>query len=319
MSAPIPPPPFTTRPLPPRLSPCVAVTLYGDLTGRASGALLDRLARAAAPGDLAVVVHDPPSGDERGAVDAVRSRDLRLWCAWGVDPDTLRAPGVAARVTRARAQLAATYGAEVCELNGEARWKVDDRSTPGHDLAPLAREMIAALRAGAPNLLTSWTSYDHPLWHRLPWEAIAGTAGVDLLALQYYGADPGTADPETHDDVRARMRRAVAQLGSLVARRIIRADLGYGAAGWTPYGQVHGLTVAGAAVVLDAAPVVRAWALPTRVDAAGLDALEAVLTARRLMGRSAGAIVRWQSAHGLAVDGVLGRRTLASIRAEVGR
>jgi hypothetical protein len=281
--------------------------------------MLDRLMRAAAPGDLAVVVHDPPSGDERGAVDAVRSRDLRLWCAWGVDPDTLRAPGVAARVTRTRAQLAASYGAEVCELNGEAKWKRDDPRTPGHDLAPLAREMIAALRSAAPGLLTSWTSYDHPLWHRLPWEAIAGTAGVDLLALQYYGADPGTAGPETHDDVRARMRRAVAQLGALVARRTIRADLGYGAGGWTPSGLVHGLPVAGAAVVLDAAPVTRAWALPTRVDAAGLEALEAVLTARRVMGRSAGAVVRWQSAHGLAVDGILGERTLASIRAEVGR
>lgn len=314
-----PPPPFTTRPMPPRLPPCVAVTMYDDLTGRASGAMLDRLMRAAAPGDLAVVVHDPPNGDERGAVDAVLSRDLRLWCAWGVDPDTLRAPGVAARVTHERAQLAASYGAEVCELNGEARWKRDDARTPGHDLAPLAREMIAALRAGAPRALVSWTSYDHVGWHKLPWEAIAGVGGVDLLALQYYAADPGAAGPETHVDARHRLARARLQLAALVARRIVRADLAPGAPGWTPYGQVHGLTVAGAAVVLDAAPVTRAWALPTRVDAAGLDALEAVLTARRLMGRDTGAIVRWQAAHGLAVDGILGDRTLDSIRAEMRR
>jgi len=65
--------------------------------------------------------------------------------------------------------------------------------------------------------------------------------------------------------------------------------------------------------VLDATDTSRAWALPTRCDDAGLRALEALLTARRLHGRSAGAIRRAQAAHGLAVDGVCGPATLAAL------
>ncbi len=66
-------------------------------------------------------------------------------------------------------------------------------------------------------------------------------------------------------------------------------------------------------MVLDAADTVRAWALPTRVDEAGLLALEAVLIARRETGRSAGAVARWQAREGLAADGVVGAVTVRAM------
>ena len=288
------------------MTPAVVVTVYNDLSGKDALPLLDRLAARAAQGDLAVCIHDPPGDDERRLADAVKARGWRLWYAWGVDPDVRRPIRDAAQITRRRARIAADRGAEVVELNGEAAWR--DPS-----LAPQARELIKAAREGAPDALVSWTSFDHVLWHHLPWAAILGVGGVDLHAPQIYGADPGTPGAEGHQAVRARCRRAGDQLASLVRRGIVRPELAPGGAGWTPYGQIHGMTAGGAAVVLDAADTVRAWALPTRCDEAGLCALEVVLTARRECGRSAGAIARWQAAHGLTADGVAGPVTLAAM------
>jgi hypothetical protein len=47
--------------------------------------VLERLLRAAAPGDLAVCVHDPITGDERAVTDMVRALGVRLWVAWGAN------------------------------------------------------------------------------------------------------------------------------------------------------------------------------------------------------------------------------------------
>lgn len=310
--------PTASSPAPaaPPVRPCVVVTVYGDLTGARALPMIDRLSRAAAEGDLAACIHDPPGRDDEQLARAIRGRGLRLWYAWGVDPDTRLAPLDAAAQTRRRARLAAERGAEVVELNGEAAWRTDTAEVgDAHPRATLARLMIAAVREGAPSTAVSWTSYDHVLWHRLPWAAIAGAGGVDLFSPQYYAADTRDADPETHHDARARLQKAGEQLRSLVERGAVRTDLGPGGAGWAPYGQVHGLTMAGAAVVLDAAPITRAWALPSRCDAAGLNALEGVLRARRLTGhRGAGAVRRAQERLGVAVDGSLGPKTLAALR-----
>ena len=73
------------------------------------------------------------------------------------------------------------------------------------------------------------------------------------------------------------------------------------------------MTAAGAAVVLDRTDIARAWAIPTRHDAAGLLGLRAVLLCRARAGRSAGAVARWQASEGLVADGVVGPRTLAAL------
>lgn len=298
-------------------APCVAVTIYGDLTGAASLARLEALAKAGAEGDFMAVIHDPPGRDEEALATLVRDRGWRLGYAWGVDPDVRLSVLDAAAQTRRRARLAAERGAELVELNGEAAWRHEGNDVGvRHPQTARARAMLDAVREGAPEAALSWTTYDHVQWHRLPYGVICGEDGVDLLALQYYAADTRDTDPETHREIRARMAKASAQLAGYVARGVVRPDLGPAGSGWTPYGQVHGLTTAGAAIVLDAAPITRAWALPSRVDLAGIDALEGVLLARRLTGhRGANALVHAQLKLGLAADGLLGPKTLDALRA----
>lgn len=316
-----------TERLPRILPPAVVVTLWPGGGVRASLAparqMLTRLARIAAPGDLAVCVHDPINGDEAPLLDLVHERGLRLWSAWGANPlvRVARQQGVlaAAQIAERWARAAQSAGAEVVEPNGERSgsnnpldWVID---APGDaELLPeLARAIIDAVRRGAPRALVSFTSHDIPRYHRVPWEAWLGPRGVDLHAPQVYAADPSDAEPEGHGAARSRIASHSRDIARFVTAGTVRVDLAPGGAGWTPYGQVHGMTAAGVAIVLDAADTVRAWALPTRCDAAGLDALEAVLLARRETGRRAGALARLQQAHGLAPDGVLGPETLALV------
>lgn len=311
----------------PPLPPAIVVTIYpsGSMTSTVakSRPVLERLLRAAAPGDLAVCVHDPITGDERAVTDMVRALGVRLWVAWGANPHvrTARAKGPAAALDVCARWSAAAHalGADVVELNGErvgsgnpSDWVID---APGDAalLPALAASLIATARESAPGSRVSWTSHDAPSWHKLPWRAILGPGGADLHAPQVYASNPATDAPEGHKAAAARLAMAAAQWRTLVDVGEVRADVGPGGRGWTTYGQIHGLTAAGCALILDSSDTSRAWAIPERDDDAGLLALEALLTARRLHGRSAGAIRRAQAAHGLAVDGVMGPATLGAL------
>lgn len=291
--------------------PCVVVTVWSDPGATKSRPLLERLARAAAPGDLAVAVHS--TAPSAASVAVVREFGLRLWCALPYDPiaKELRAKGAgrAAALARVYADRCALHRPEVVELNGEAAWKPDAQASSA-DLAALMRECLATTRAsvGVP---LAFTSFDHLRWHALPWAAIYGTGGVDLATPQVYAAPvEGIGD---HHAAAGRLASYAAQWAAMVRDGIVRADLAPGGAGHIVYGQVHHLTTAAVARVLDATDTSRAWALPTRCDDAGVRGLEALLTARRLHGRSAGAIRRAQAAHGLAADGVCGPATLAAL------
>ena len=171
-----------------RLAPAVVVTVWNDPGCAKSRPMLERLARAAAPGDLAVAVHSTAPPDEGVAV--VRALGLRLWCAIPYDPiaKTLRAKGHGDAVALARvyADRAAKHRPEAVELNGEAAWKPDAAASLDA-LGALARDCLATTRAsvGVP---LAWTSFDHLGYHRLPWGAIYGAGGVDLATPQVYAA-----------------------------------------------------------------------------------------------------------------------------------
>lgn len=296
-----------STPAPRLLRPAILVTIYNDLRGTKSLPLLDRLARHAAPGDLGVCIHDPPSDDDNRLAGAIRGRGLRLWYGWGVDPDTKRPVREAAATTRRRARLAAERGAEAIELNGEKAYKA-----PGLDA--LCRELVQACRDGAPGLPVGWSYFDGPETHPMPGaKEVFGSGGVDYNAPQVYAEDPGAPGLEDHHDARRRWDRAVRQHEAMVRRGIYRPELVPGAAACATYAQLHGCTPACVAWLLDRALVGRAWALPTRCDEEGLRGVEAVLLARRETGRSAGAIARWQAAHGLTADGIAGPLTLAAM------
>lgn len=309
------------------LAPAVVVTVYpsGSMasTVAQSRPHLERLMRSAAPGDLAVCIHDPITGDERALTGMVRDLGLRLWVAWGANPHVRTArtkgPASALDVCARWSKAAAALGAEVIELNGERSgsdnpndWVID---APGDAalLPALASNLIATVREHAPAARVSWTSHDHPKWHKLPWRQILGAGGVDLHAPQLYAADTRSTEPEGHRAAAARLASASAQWRVLVDVGEVRPELGPGGAGWNAYGQIHSLTTAGAALILDSSDTSRAWALPTRCDEPGLRALEVLLTARRLHGRTAGALRRAQAAHGLVVDGIAGPATLGAL------
>jgi hypothetical protein len=94
---------------------------------------------------------------------------------------------------------------------------------------------------------------------------------------------------------------------------VCRIDVRVHGARWIPYAQAHHHEVAAACAIHDLAPLSAAWALPTRHDAAGILALRADAELRRRVGHAPGRIARWQTLRGLAADGVLGPRTLASL------
>ena len=294
-----------------RLAPAVVVTVWNDPGCAKSRPMLERLARAAAPGDLAVAVHS--TAPSAASVAVVRDIGLRLWCALPYDPiaKELRAKGAgkAAALARVYADRCAVHRPEAVELNGEAAWKPGDGASLDA-LGALARDCLATTRAsvGVP---LAWTSFDHLGYHRLPWGAIYGAGGVDLATPQVYAAPAeGVGD---HHAAAGRLAAYAAQWAAMVRAGTVRADLAPGGAGHAVYGQVHHLTTAAAVRVLDATDTSRAWALPTRCDDAGLRALEALLAARRLHGRAAGAIRRAQAAHGLVVDGIAGDATCGAL------
>ncbi len=294
-----------------RLAPAVVVTVWNDPAARKSRPMLERLARAAAPGDLAVAVHS--TAPSAASVAVVRDLGLRLWCALPYDPIAreLRAKGAgkAAALARVYADRCAVHRPEAVELNGEAAWKPDAKASAA-DLAALMRDCLATTRAsvGVP---LAFTSFDHLRYHALPWGAIYGAGGVDLATPQVYAAPAeGVGD---HHAAAGRLAAYAAQWAAMVRAGTVRADIAPGGAGHIVYSQVHHLTTAAAVRVLDATDTSRAWALPTRCDDAGLRALDVLLTARRLHGRAAGAIRRAQAAHGLVVDGIAGALTCKAL------
>ena len=284
----------------------IFVTIYNDLRGTTALPILDELATHARPGDLGVCIHDPPSDDDASLATAIKARGWRLIYGWGVDPDAKRSVRDAAAATRRRARLAMDRGAEAVELNGEAAWKAEG-------LDEHAREMIAAARdGGAP--VVGWSFFDGPRSHRMPAsKAVFGEGGVDYSAPQVYAANPGAAEVPGFAAARSRYDRAVAQHEWCAARGLMRAELTPGERACAVYAQLHGVSPSGTAWLLDRGPVGRAWAIPTRHDDSGLRGLRAVLRARRLCGTDAGAIERWQRAHGLKDDGVAGPLTLQSM------
>ena len=303
MTAPCPPPSARL------LRPGIFVSIYNDLRGVRSLPILAELQRHAAPGDLGVAIHDPPSDDDAALSRDVRAAGLRLIYGWGTDPDARRTVRDAAATTRRRARLAADRGAEAVELNGEAAWKA-----PG--LSAHAREMLGAAREGAPGMPVAWSYFDGPDSHEMEPEtgrSIFGPGGVDYSAPQVYASDPGAPGLEDHRDARRRWDRAVAQHEAMVRRGIYRPELVPGREACAVYAQLHGCTAGCVAWLLDRGHVGRAWAIPTRSDAEGLRGVAAVLIARREHGTAAGAIARWQAARGLTADGVVGPLTLAAM------
>lgn len=290
---------LATAPLRPIPAPGLVVTAWGS--GGIGRALDEALPALVSIRPDAVQIHTQPDASDAAAVARI-ARDLpdaRVWI--GAPADTLaRTPATASKRAAEWACMASQLGAEVLILNGEAAWK---GASPA-----LARDVIAAMREASPALILGWTSFDHPRWHRLPWGAILGAGGVDLHLPQVYAApEDGIA---TRASALARWESAARQWAAqgdvLPAHRL-------GGERCVPYVQAHHVSVSGTCALLDRAPLASTWALPARSDEAGVIALRADAIMRREAGHAPGRIARWQSAHGLTADGIVGRATLGAM------
>lgn len=289
------------------LAPAIVCTVYDDPGLKKSRPILEELMVHAAPGDLAVCLHTIPDSTDAPSVQAIKDLGLRFWWGFPYDPiaKTMRKRGGAAARQQAStwARAVAVYDPEVVCLNGESAWKPDaDADTAA--LGSLALDCIKATREDG-HCKVSWTSFDHPLYHHLPWGAILGLGGVDYHAPQVYAAPKeGVGDWR---DARNRIKSASNQWEKFAEdHAAVQADLLPSGANCHFYFQAHNVSAGGVAMVADQTDTSRAWAIPTRVDAEGIRGLKALLICRKEAGRAAGAIKRWQGMHGLEVDGILG-------------
>lgn len=267
-----------------------------------------------------VIIHATPTPAHGMMLADLRhgTPGLRVWYQLPGNPFAAGSLDADCAAIRAAVRAAIAHGAEVLSINGEgasspggAGWASDDphvRAALGDRAATL---LAAARDEAAGRLVIAWSSHDCPLWHHLPWPAIYGPSSpVDLSLHQHYPSDGHTQASVGACLSRLETSRAQwARLGPAQCRPEL-APLGEGAVLYT---QAHGLSVAGACALYDRSARAACWALPTRHDADGLLALRVDAMLRREVGHASGRIARWQTAHGLAGDGVVGPATLHAL------
>ena len=312
------------------LAPGIGATIYGDVPRD--------IERAAQAGLLDVCDHLTlhTLADPTDVTSAARVRALgcqRIWLALPanylsrLDLSKGRA-AVVAEVQRI-ARIAVQMGVELVELNGEgasiSRDGTGDKpgdwtSAPadtreGQRLSDLARDILIALREaldalGARHILTAWTSHDMPGF-RVPWGPILSR--VDLHAPQHYPAQAGRTVAQR--ELEARVSRSAGRWEALVDRGEIPARAAPHGAAWSPYLQGHGHAVGALVWGLCEAATGRLWAFPGSWDPAGVEALRIARAVRAEAGHGVESVERWQRAHGLVDDGIIGRMTLAAMKA----
>jgi len=227
--------------------------------------------------------------------------------------------GREATVAEARrcARIALACGAELFEVNGEGASDGtvagDWTSAPGDErearrLGSLAVEVLEAARSElGSRCALGWTSHDMPGF-RLPWAEIL--ARVDLHSPQHYPAQPGRLVAQR--ELEARIAKSLGRWETFAERSSVPVEaIPYGAR-WSPYLQGWGHQLGALVWGLCEAPVARLWACP---GSWSTEAVEALTLARRLRAEVGPSVERWQMAHGLVADGVVGPATLASLRA----
>lgn len=305
------------------MTPALGVTLWhsAGLASAVRGAE-PTLRTLAAEGLELVVLHSWPDRSHAALLRQVRALvpGVRVW--YGPGANGLAGWSRARMTATARewAVLAHGAGAECLLLNlegpshaGASGWTEGSPLT-GQALADHARALVDACHEGAPGLALGVTSHDVPSYHRLPWKALLGPESpVTVHAPQVYPALPRPGVGLR--GARSRWRLQGADWLHRVELGQVRADLAPGGTGYVVYRQLWGCDLGAALYLADQSDVVLGWALSTRSDAQGLDALQLALRLRREAGGGCGAVARWQAAHGLVADGLPGPQTLASAAA----
>lgn len=299
------------------VKPGVGATFYGDLPRD-----LDAHRDVIRACDV-VTLHTRADPFDVASAALVRqiNAEARVWLAipgnYLVRMDLARGREATVAEARRCARIALACGAELFEINGEG---ASDGARPGdwtsapgdsHEarrLGSLAVEVLEAARAElGDRCALGWTSHDMPGF-RLPWAEILSR--VDLHSPQHYPAQAGRTVSQR--ELEARIAKSEGRWEAFAERSDIPVEaIPYGAR-WSPYLQGWGHQLGALVWGLCEAPVARLWACPGSWSA---EAVEALTLARRLRAEAGPSVERWQSAHGLVADGVVGPATLASLRA----
>lgn len=323
-----------TRPVPPGL----ALTLY-DGSADLRAAWLGSRALLTEVRPPVIQLHAYPTAALVPTIDEIRRTlpGVRLWL--GLPGNSLVRDG-GPKKAAGYVKLCRSWGIEAFVLNcegpssaGAAGWTT--ATTPTLTPAQLDARMRAVLAAVAPELgpmRLGFTSHDMPQWHHLPWAAALGAESPVTLHLpQQYAAparsskEPSGPPPATGwKGARARADKSDAEWAKLVAKGTVRADLAPGGDGFVHYGQLHDISAAGVALLLDRTASSAGWTLNARTgqsdrtkrpscDDQGALAVRALHRARAVVGSEPGSLARYQAQAGLVADGVCGPRTLQAL------
>lgn len=319
-----------TPPVPPGL----ALTLY-DGSANLRSAWLGSKALLCEVRPPVVQLHAYPTSALEAVLDDIRRElvGVRIWV--GLPGNSLvndGGPAKAAKYTR----LCRSWGVEAFVLNCESGKGAGWTPTSGNKLTPeqldtRMRAVLAAVRPELGPMVLGFTSHDMPQWHHIPWGAALGPESPVRLHLPQQYAAPMRSKTEAAlppatgwKGAKARADKSDEAWAKFVARGVVRPDLGPGGEGFVHYGQLHDITTAGVALLLDRTAVAAGWTLNARTgqadrskrpscDAEGALALRILGALHRAVGPGAGAIARWQATRGLEPDGVVGPKTLAAL------
>lgn len=213
-------------------------------------------------------------------------------------------------------QRAIDVGATSITWNAEAAWKRPPSSTEAGRLHALIRALLGETAARHPSLVQEHTAYDHPTYHSAyPWRAWLGAGSPVTASYAQVYAAPGGDLCAHRGALPAREARALASWASAVRAGWIRPDAPEETpddavdVDWHPYYQLHHVLAVDTVASALAHDRVALWAIPTRDDDAGHEALAVLCALDRADLWDVRAL---QAAVGVAVDGRYGPETHAA-------
>lgn len=305
------------------LPPASVVTLYhGSSLSLAFNSMAREVLALARP--EVVQLHTAPNGIKAHFVTMaakVRAElpGVRLWMGVGVDGWARNVADGSMTVTQVvekfmeSARIASDNGVELVKWNGEEAYKNARVKRSG-----LARAIVDTCKDRFPWTVQGFTSYDHPTYHAIDWKGFVGPGSPVAMAFaQVYAG--GTVDLVKPHRVAlpARKASALKSWATAVGRGEIEADVVPDVDAqdldWMPYQQSHGVAASDAINLACAYSHVAWWALPTRTDKNGRDAIIGSCRLRQLGYTGATAVADFQRATGLKVDGIAGPITLGAL------
>ncbi len=223
------------------------------------------------------------------------------------------------RTLVALAQRAHDSGAAAITWNAEAAWKTPPASAQRARIDQLVRETLARAEDAWPDLAQWHTAYDHPTYHSTyPWDAWLGQGSPIKRSLPQVYAAPDGGLQAHRGALQARESAALASWATAIRAGWIGTDDPSTAAldgvRWSPYYQLHHVTAVDTVRSALAHDLCALWALPTRADAAGRQALQTLCSIWR--DGLWGDVRALQRRVGVADDGVYGPATHdATVRA----